>query len=66
MSYSVSRCITCMVGLQALSRLRNHHGRGSKPCPFCEEDSLADSVLKHVLARHSAEWVWWEPVMETG
>ena len=24
-----------MVGLQALSRLMNHHGRGSKPCPFC-------------------------------
>jgi len=44
-----------MVGLQALSRLMSHHGRGSKPFPSCEEDSLADSVLNHVLARHGAE-----------
>ena len=44
-----------MVGLQAISRLVSHHGRESKPCPFCEEDSLADSVLNLVLARHGAE-----------
>ena len=44
-----------MEGLQALSGLMSHHGRGSKPCPFCEEDSLADSVLNHVLARYGAE-----------
>ena len=44
-----------MEGLQALSGLMSHHGRGSKPCPFCEEDSLADSVLNHVLARLGAE-----------
>ena len=43
-----------MVGLQVLSRLMSHHGRGSKPCPFCEEDSLA-SELNHILARHGAE-----------
>ena len=33
----------------------NHYGRGSKPCSLCEEDSLADSVLNHVLARHGDE-----------
>ena len=33
----------------------SHHGSRSKPCPFCEEDSLADSVLNHVLAGHGAE-----------
>lgn len=44
-----------MVGLQALSRLMSHHGIGSKPCTFCEENPLADLVLNHVLARHGAE-----------
>ena len=33
----------------------NHYGRGSKPCSLCEEDSLADSVLNHVFARHGDE-----------
>ena len=33
----------------------NHYGRGSKPCSLWEEDSLADSVLNHVFARHGDE-----------
>lgn len=44
-----------MVGLQALSRLMSHHGIRSKPCAFCEENSLAELVLNDVLARHGAE-----------
>jgi len=35
----------------------SQHGGWSKPCPFCEEDSLADSVLNHVLARHEMDLV---------
>ena len=31
-------------GLKALSRLMSHHGRGSKPCPCCEENSMTVSV----------------------
>ena len=27
-------------GLQALSRLMSHHGRGSKPCTLCDSTNL--------------------------
>ena len=40
-------------GLQALSRLMSHHGRGSKPCTLCDSTNLTVSVLSHVLLRHS-------------
>ncbi len=35
-------------GLQSLSRLLCHHGRGSKPCPLCD-GVLSTSLLGHVL-----------------
>lgn len=38
-------------GLQALSRLMCHHGRGMKPCPLCDSE-LSTSLLDHVLAVH--------------
>ena len=40
-------------GLQALSRLMSHHGRGSKPCTLCDSTNLTVSVLSHVLLRHN-------------
>ena len=40
-------------GLQALSRLMSHHGRGSKPCTLCDITNLTVSVLSHVLLRHN-------------
>ena len=39
-------------GLQTLSRLMFHHGRGSKPCPLCEENKLCSRLLDHVLTAH--------------
>ena len=39
-------------GLQAVARLMSHHGKGKKPCPCCELESLPCSVLDHVLAEH--------------
>ena len=38
-------------GLQALSRLMCHHGRGMKLCPLCDCE-LSMSLLDHVLAVH--------------
>ena len=38
-------------GLQALSRLMCHHGRGKKPCPLCDCE-LSIPLLDHVLAVH--------------
>ena len=34
-------------GLQALSRLMSHHGRGSKPCPMCDESGPLTCLLDH-------------------
>ncbi len=40
-------------GLQNLSRILSSHGRGSKPCLLCEEESLDGSLLDHIiLERH--------------
>ena len=39
-------------GLQAVSRLMSHHGRGRKPCPLCDVTDLPISVLEHVLSDH--------------
>ena len=30
----------------------SHHGKGKKPCPCCDLESLPCSVLDHVLAEH--------------
>ena len=39
-------------GLQNLSRLMGHHGRGEKPCPLCEKLTDGKSVLQHVMKDH--------------
>lgn len=39
-------------GLQALSRVLAHHGRGSKPCPLCNKNNLDTSVIAHFLKEH--------------
>ena len=41
-------------GLQMLSRLMSHHGRGQHPCPLCEASDLTSTVLEHVLSAHRA------------
>ena len=33
--------------VQALTRLMSHHGRGKKPCPYC--DSCEVPLLEHVM-----------------
>jgi hypothetical protein len=35
-----------------LSRLLGHHGKGKKPCPFCDKMDLPVPVLYHVLGEH--------------
>ena len=42
-------------GLQNLTRLLSHHGRGEKPCPLCETlgTTTQGGVLNHVLRDHS-------------
>ena len=42
-------------GLQMLSRLMSHHGRGQHPCPPCEVSDLTSTVLEHVPSAHEAE-----------
>jgi hypothetical protein len=42
-------------GLQALSRMLAHHGRGSKPCPLCDSNTLAPHPIGHLLAGHQRE-----------
>ena len=37
-------------GLQNLTKLMAHHGRGSKPCPLCDASTLP--LLDHVLNQH--------------
>ena len=40
------------IGLQHLSRMLSHHGRGSKPCPLCDDKLSGGSLTAHVLAQH--------------
>ena len=42
-------------GLQMLSRVMSHHGRGSRPCPLCDAAALQSSVLDHILEHHRGE-----------
>ena len=39
-------------GLQVLSRLMSHHGRGLKPCPMGSETNLDTPILDHILCDH--------------
>ena len=32
-----------------------HHGRGSKPCPLCDDASLNPSPIGHLLTHHQQE-----------
>ena len=42
-------------GLQMLSRIMSHHGRGSGPCQLCDTAPLQSSVLDHILDLHGEE-----------
>ena len=45
-------------GLQKLSRLMGHHGRGQHPCPLCDLEGpqlQAASVLEHMVDHHRRE-----------
>ena len=42
-------------GLQALSRMLAHHGRGVKPCPLCDESSLHPNPIGYLLTRYRQE-----------
>jgi len=57
MSYSASSCITWGGGVASTFKTDEPSWEREQPCPFCEEDSLADSVLNHVLARHEMDLV---------
>ena len=37
--------------VQALTRLMGHHGRGKKPCPYC--DSCEVPLLEYVISAHN-------------
>ena len=37
-------------------RLISHHGRGRRPCPFCEDSDFDVTILEHVLESHSSRW----------
>ena len=41
-------------GLQVLTRLMSHHGRGRRPCPFCEDSDFDVTILEHVLESHNS------------
>ena len=43
------------IGLQNLSRLMSHHGRGLHPCPLCDEQGFPTSVIDHILSAHHTE-----------
>lgn len=44
-----------MRGMKALTRMLSHHGRGSKPCPLCDESLLAIPLFDYVMNRYSVE-----------
>ena len=52
-------------GLQMLSRVMSHHGRGSQPSPRCDAAALQSSVLDHILEHHKAE-LFLEPELDVG
>ena len=42
-------------GLQLLSRIMSHNGRGSRPCPLYDRAPLPLSMLDHFLDQHEEE-----------
>ena len=44
-----------MGGLQAVSRIMAHHGRGTKPCPLCEENDMEESLMDHILIKYRVD-----------
>ena len=51
-------------GMQMLTRVMSHHGRGSRPCPLCDDATLQSSVLDHILENHRGE-LFLEPELDT-
>ena len=43
------------IGLQNLSRLLVHDGRGLHPCPLCDEQGLSIPIIDHVISAHKRE-----------
>ena len=43
------------IGLQNLSRLLVHYGRGLHPCPLCDEQGLSMPIIDHVISAHKGE-----------
>ena len=42
-------------GLQKLSRVLSHHGRGQYPCPLCENFEFGTTVLEHIMEYHKPD-----------
>ena len=40
-------------GLQHLSRMIAHHGKGSNPCPRCEGKPSSTNLTEHILSMHN-------------
>ena len=51
LDYGVSRTR----GLQLLSRVLSHHGKGNHSCPLYDTGPLEDSVMGHLLSNHYGE-----------
>ena len=54
-------------GLQMLSRVMSHHGKGGRPCPLCDAAALQCSVLDHILDHildHHGEELFLEPALD--
>ena len=51
-------------GMQMLTRVMSHHGRGSRPCPLCDDATLQSSVLDHILENHGGK-LFLEPELDT-
>ena len=39
-------------GLQKLSRVMSHHGRGQYPCPLYENSEFRTTVIEHIMEYH--------------
>ena len=42
--------VSCTRGLQLLSRVLSHHGKGNHSCPLYDTGPLEDSVMGHLLS----------------
>ena len=43
------------IGLQNLSRLMSHHGRGQHPCPLCDLKDPLVPIIDHMLSEHNRD-----------